>query len=48
MSVEKHPDGQAIQKCLGARRTKTEEQGVYRNTPRDEVCSATQQMSFFQ
>jgi hypothetical protein len=40
--------GQAVQKCLDARRAKTEERGVYRNTLSDEVCSATQQMSIFQ
>jgi hypothetical protein len=40
--------GQAVQKWSDARRAKTEERGVYQNTPSDEVCSATQQMSVFQ
>ena len=39
---------QAVQKGSDARRAKTEERGVYRNTLSDEVCSATQQMSLFQ
>jgi len=46
--VEKYPDLQAVQKCLDARRAKTEEQDVYGNTLSDEVYSATQQMSVFQ
>jgi activator of 2-hydroxyglutaryl-CoA dehydratase/predicted nucleotide-binding protein (sugar kinase/HSP70/actin superfamily) len=41
-------EGQAVQNCSDARRAKTEERGVYRNTVSDEVCCATQQMSVFQ
>jgi hypothetical protein len=40
--------GQAVQKRSDARRAKTEERGVYRNTSSDEACSATQQMTVFQ
>jgi indolepyruvate ferredoxin oxidoreductase beta subunit len=39
---------QAIQKCSEARRAKTEERGVYRNTSSEEVRSTTQQMSVLQ
>jgi hypothetical protein len=42
------PIGQAVQKWSDARRAKTEERVVYRNTLSDEVCSATQQMNVFQ
>jgi hypothetical protein len=38
---------QAVQKWSEARRAKTEERGIYGNTSRDAVCSATQQMSVF-
>ena len=40
--------GQDVQKRPDARRARTEERGVYRNTSSDEVCSATQQRCVFQ
>ena len=46
--LKKHPDGRAVQKCTDARRAKTEERGVHRNTSSDEICSATLQTSVFQ
>jgi hypothetical protein len=46
--LNKHRDGQAVQKRLDARRAKNEERGVYEYPLSDEVCSATQQMGVFQ
>jgi hypothetical protein len=37
-----------VQKCSDARRAKSEPRGVYRHTSSGAVCSATQQVSFFQ
>jgi len=45
--VEKHHIG-AVQKCSDARHAKTELRGVYLHTLSGAVCSATQQMDFFQ
>jgi len=41
-------DSRAVQKCLDARRAKSEPRDVYRYTLSGAGCSATQQMSVFQ
>ena len=45
---EKPPSLGAVQNCLGARRSKTESQGGYKNTLSGSVCRATQQISVFE
>jgi PLP dependent protein len=46
--IEKSTSIGGVQKCLDARRARTESRDVYENTLSDDVCSATQQMSVFQ
>jgi PLP dependent protein len=48
VAIKNSTSSAAVQKCLDARRAKTESRGVYENTSSDDVCGATQQMSVFQ